>query len=173
VFGELIPEIQPFARALVDAAGAAGLQPRVTSTVRTYAQQKRLYSRYVAGLSPYPAAPPGQSAHEYGWAFDMVSTDNGACGDFWQQLGGVWGATRDPVHFEFPGFKAALGPQIRTAQVLDDTSNNAVTRAMKALHDLPWYIALLVPEQLLQVEQNTDMDVWAASVFEWIRQHTP
>jgi len=120
VFNELIPELQPFARALVDAAGAAGLAPRVTSTLRTFAQQKRLYDRYLAGLSPLPAAPPGHSAHEYGWAFDMVSTDNAACGDYWQQLGGVWGAARDPVHFEYPGFRSALGPEIAAAEALDE-----------------------------------------------------
>src|SRR5712691_3344203 len=71
-FSELIPELRPFARELVRAAGAAGLLPRVTSTRRSFAEQKRLYSRYLAGLSPYPAAPPGHSAHEYGFAFDMI-----------------------------------------------------------------------------------------------------
>ncbi len=172
-FSSLIPELQPYARELVRAAGAAGLQPRVTSTRRTYSEQARLYRRHLAGLSPYPAAPPGHSAHEYGWAFDMVCNDLVSAGTYWQSLGGVWGGPiGDDVHFEYPGFKAALGTDIATAQVLDDTSNNAVTRAMKALHDLPWYIQLLVPTPLLQTDENTNMDVWAASVFAWIRSHT-
>jgi hypothetical protein len=25
-------------------------------------------------------------------------------GQYWQELGGVWGGERDPVHFEYPGF---------------------------------------------------------------------
>lgn len=121
---QLIPELQPFARDLVDAASAARLQPRVTSTRRSYAEQKRLYDRYVAGMSPYPAAPPGHSAHEYGFAFDMVVSPMDALADvgaFWQnEMGGVYAGARDPVHFEYPGFKAAMGSDIATAQALDD-----------------------------------------------------
>ena len=170
MFNELIPEIQSFARALVDAAGTAGLQPRVTSTLRTYAQQKRLYSRYVAGLSPYPAAPPGHSAHEYGWAFDMVSTDNDACGDYWQQLGGIWGARRDPVHFEYPGFQEAYGSQIKLAQKADE-SGNTVVEAMRILGELPWWEAMLLPQRLTTTPVNENMEQWAEDVFAWLRSH--
>jgi len=107
VFSDLIPEFREFATALVQAAGSAGLQPRVTSTLRTHSQQKRLYERYLAGGSPYPALPPGRSAHEFGYAFDMVVTPMQALADVgytWQDWGGVWGGARDPVHFEYPGF---------------------------------------------------------------------
>ena len=111
---DLLPELQPFARDLIAAAGAAGLQPRVTSTLRTYADQKRLYSRYLAGASPYPAAPPGRSAHEYGYAFDMIVAPLSALadvGDYWEQQGGIWGGRiGDDVHFEYPGFTA---PQVQ------------------------------------------------------------
>ena len=106
--GQLIPEFQPYARALVDAAGAAGLQPRITSTLRTRAEQTRLYNRYLAGAAQFPAAPPGTSAHEFGYAFDMVVSPFEALADvgaYWQQMGGKWGPS-DPVHFEYPGFKA-------------------------------------------------------------------
>jgi hypothetical protein len=137
---ELIPELQPFARDLVDAAGVAGLQPRVTSTRRTYAEQKRLYDRSLAGLSPYPAAPPGHSAHEYGWAFDMIVAPLSALADvgaYWEQNGGVWGGRiGDDVHFEFPGFQDAVGPTIRTAQALDDQSNAKYDTSDAVLPDL-------------------------------------
>ncbi len=120
---ELIPELQQPARDLVDAAGAAGLLPRVTSTVRTYSQQRRLYNRYLAGFSQFPAAPPGRSAHEYGWAFDIVVSPFDALtdvGTYWETLGGVWGGRgRDPVHFEYPGFLDALGGPINAAAALD------------------------------------------------------
>jgi hypothetical protein len=35
------------------------------------------------------------------------------CGDYWESLGGVWGGRKgaDPVHFEYPGFQAALAAQ--------------------------------------------------------------
>ncbi len=102
----LVPELEPFARALVDAAGAAGLLPRVTSTRRSTSEQVRLYRRYLEGQTAYPAAPPGTSAHEFGEAFDLLVTPYEALADvgaFWQQMGGTWGAQRDPVHFELPG----------------------------------------------------------------------
>jgi D-alanyl-D-alanine carboxypeptidase-like protein len=108
----LIPEMQPFARELVRAAGAAGLMPRITSTLRSRAEQTRLYRRYLSGLQTLPVAAPGTSAHEFGFALDMIVTPYDALadvGDFWKGMGGVWGgAFNDPVHFEYPGFKTAL-----------------------------------------------------------------
>lgn len=110
MFEDLIPELQPFANALVYASGAAGYSPRVTSTRRTRTTQARLYRRFQAGRSAYPAAPPGTSAHEFGYAFDMVTSPMEALsevGAYWEEIGGVWGGrNRDPIHFEFPGFVA-------------------------------------------------------------------
>jgi hypothetical protein len=107
VFEDLIPELQPYAQALIQAAGAIGYQPRVTSTRRSHSEQARLWRRWQQGGSPYPAAPPGTSAHEYGFAFDVVTAqmeDLADMGAYWQEIGGVWGGSRDPIHFEFPGF---------------------------------------------------------------------
>src|SRR5260370_15931540 len=101
---DLVAELQPFAGALVDAAGAAGLQPRITSTVRTRSEQRRLYNRFLAGQSGFPVVPPGFSAHEYGEAFDMVVSPMDALADVgytWQQWGG-WGSCGRAVHFELP-----------------------------------------------------------------------
>src|SRR6516225_4518445 len=112
----LQPDLQPFARALIDAAGAAGYMPRVTSTRRSHAEQERLYRRYLAGSQPYPVARPGTSAHEYGWAFDMVVSPMEGLydvGAYWEWMGGVWrghptraGSSFDPVHFEYPGWRS-------------------------------------------------------------------
>jgi hypothetical protein len=102
---DLVPELADAARALVDAAGRAGLQPRVTSTVRTRSEQARLYRRFLAGAAGYPVAPPGYSSHEYGEAFDMVVSPMEALADVgytWQQWGGGWNPA-DAVHFELPG----------------------------------------------------------------------
>jgi hypothetical protein len=109
----LIPELQQPCRALIDVAGAAGVQPRLTSTLRTRSEQERLYKRYLSGASAYPAAPPGTSAHEFGYAFDLVvvGTENqNDLGAVWESWNGVWGGrARDPIHFEYPGFKAVAG----------------------------------------------------------------
>ncbi len=103
---DLVPELAPFARALVDAAARAGLSPRVTSTVRTHSEQGRLYRGFLANPQrQFPVAPPGQSAHEYGKAFDMVVTPMEALADVgatWIDWGGGWNGA-DAIHFELPG----------------------------------------------------------------------
>lgn len=102
----LIQPLQPFAQALVDLAGRAGVQPRVTSTLRTRSQQQKLYSAFLRGESKYPVAKPGTSTHEFGYAFDMIadSAENlHDLGAVWQQWGGIWHPS-DEVHFEYPGF---------------------------------------------------------------------
>ena len=101
----LVDELAAPAADLLDAAAAAGLMPRITSTRRTSSQQRRLYSRYLAGEAGYPVVPPGYSAHEYGEAYDMVVTPMAALADVgatWQNWGGAWNPG-DAVHFELPG----------------------------------------------------------------------
>lgn len=108
-FGQLHPQLQAAAAALYNVAMQYGLFPTVTSVLRTYAQQARLYRRYLAGSSPYPAAPPGHSKHERGLAFDMVVQQGGFSpqqawlGQVWESWGGRWGGRfKDPIHFEAP-----------------------------------------------------------------------
>jgi hypothetical protein len=113
----LVDELRPFASDLVDAAGRAGLQPRVTSTVRSRSEQRRLFNRYLAGTAGFPVAPPGFSAHEYGEAFDMVVAPMEALADVgytWQQWGGGWNPA-DAVHFELPGATARAKQRGREA----------------------------------------------------------
>lgn len=116
---ELSPDLAPFARDLVDAAGVAGLQPRITSTVRTRSQQGRLYRGYLANPGrAYPVAPPGHSAHEYGEAFDLVVSPMEALADVgytWQQWGGGWDPA-DAVHFELPGASERARQRGRAAE---------------------------------------------------------
>jgi hypothetical protein len=106
----LVPEMQPWARRLVDVATRAGVGGRVTSTYRTLGTQTRLYNAYLAGQAPYPVARPGTSAHEFRMAFDYAAPsqqDQSDLGQVWESWGGVWGGRfGDPVHFEWPGFKA-------------------------------------------------------------------
>ena len=102
----LIPELQPWARQLLALADSAGVVPRITSTLRTHSEQARLYTKFLNGNSAYPVAPPGQSAHEAGYAFDMVvnGIDNQYdLGQVWGQWGGIWHPS-DNIHFEYPGF---------------------------------------------------------------------
>lgn len=107
MFNGLVPQLRPWAEALYREGQRRGYRCTVTSVRRTRAQQARLYRRYQQGLSPWPAAPPGRSLHEYGLAFDMVVAAGGksaqqrALGELWESWGGKWGGRfNDDVHFE-------------------------------------------------------------------------
>ncbi len=88
-------------RLLLEPAAASA---RITSPFRTRRQQAKLYRRYLAGMSPYPAAPPGSSLHEQGRAFDLgglSSQELQTLGQTWEGWGGRWGGRfGDPIHFE-------------------------------------------------------------------------
>lgn len=116
----LAEDFRPYAEWLVELATWAGAQPRVTSTTRTHAKQQSLYEAYQQGRSPYPAAPPYSSAHEYGYAFDMVINDpnaRDAVVSAWRSEGGGYGGEEDPVHFYHPNWKALVKTEAPTAQL--------------------------------------------------------
>jgi hypothetical protein len=96
----LQPWLRPWARKLLATAPTAV----VTSTVRTRTQQARLWRRFKAGLTQFPAAPPGRSSHEYGLAFDVKASDRvlNRLGATWRSWGGIWGGDYDRIHFEGP-----------------------------------------------------------------------
>jgi hypothetical protein len=84
----------------------SGLRGSFSSTLRTNAEQARLYKRFLAGASQFPAAPPGGSAHEYGLAFDYVVSPwsaQSAVGQWARENLGLAWSPNDAVHFEVPG----------------------------------------------------------------------
>ena len=80
----------------------------VTSARRSAAKQARLYAKYKSGKSLIPANRPGTSLHEYGLAFDLARLGEDPLadplllwlGDLWERVGGRYGGSRDPVHFQ-------------------------------------------------------------------------
>src|SRR5229473_7353344 len=151
---DLVEELQGPANDLVDAAGRAGLLPRITSTVRSNSEQRRLYNRFLAGQAGYPVAPPGQSAHEYGLAFDMVVSPMDALADvgaYWVGKGGVW-SVRDAVHFELPGAaewargQGAASEQKPIGAWIDQFFNG-----------IPWWISILLPTSLMTRSEPIDL----------------
>jgi hypothetical protein len=109
------PQLHEAYTALSSLVSQAGGHFTLTSTIRTFREQSFLYKRYLAGQSGgLPAAPPNHSAHEYGWAFDAITSPwswQADVGKVFESWGGVWGATKDPVHFELQG-AGALAYQI-------------------------------------------------------------
>lgn len=93
----------------------------VTSGYRSLQEQARLrdnFERCVAsgryGQGPdclYPANRPGDSAHNFGLAFDSV-TDDPALMPWWmavRRYAGFDVRDSDPPHAEYPGWRQALG----------------------------------------------------------------
>ena len=144
---DLVEELREPARALIAACDAAGLQPRLTSSVRSYAEQTRLYRRFLAGQQGFPVAPPGYSAHEYGEAFDMVVTPMDALQDVgftWQSWGGGWGPS-DAIHFELPGATARA----------KERGKSAIAVYAQRFGELPWWVSLALPVATATKQDNT------------------
>jgi len=103
-------------------------------------------------MQTYPVAPPGTSAHEFGYAFDMVVSpmeELPAVGAYWKSLGGRWGGEfNDPIHFEYPGFSApkqhSLGYTVGTtaASLLVPLPASTGLTVAKYLKSVPWYIKM-------------------------------
>lgn len=66
------PDVRAAAEFAVRIADFYGVPVTVTSGLRTFDEQRRLYKRFLSGRARFPAAPPGGSAHEFGMAFDSV-----------------------------------------------------------------------------------------------------
>lgn len=92
----LQPFLRPYAKALV--AYFPGL--RITSVRRSRTDQLKLWNN--RHNNPYPVAPPGQSLHEYGLAWDMVGPPATLelAGRVWNSWGGHWSPV-DEIHFEY------------------------------------------------------------------------
>lgn len=82
----------------------------VTSARRTRAEQQKLWEAYQRGENDgLPAARPGTSDHEAGFAMDLARLNTKALNDgalralgaAWVAGGGRW-SEKDPVHFAAP-----------------------------------------------------------------------
>ena len=104
------PSLKTVARNLPKVAASQGFQVRITSGYRSRAQQAKLYNDYVTGKALYPANPPGQSAHEYGLALDILSTNTNALVNMLSSVGLLWAGPGDPIHFQMPSKTAVGGP---------------------------------------------------------------
>lgn len=99
----LEPQAREVAQAFVRFLQSHGVRVTVTSTRRSMSEQQRLWDRYKAGLSKYPAAPPGRSMHGAGIAFDLHLDPPlyEAAGIAWERAGYTWGGRfNDEIHFD-------------------------------------------------------------------------
>jgi len=101
----LHPEVRRRVFFLRNLAKRFGITTIQTSGFRSVQAQNRLYARFRAGQSRFPAAPPGYSTHNYGFAVDLVATrGSGALlGKLAPYAGLVWAGRKDTVHFDVFG----------------------------------------------------------------------
>lgn len=86
-----------------------GVRPTVTSGFRTNVEQQALYAARAS--NPYPVNRPGDSAHEYGLAFDSAVPDRYL--PAWTALRRAIGfrvPENDEVHAEVPGWREIVSP---------------------------------------------------------------
>lgn len=72
IIATLLPEVQPYGRALIQKAAAVGIDIKIISGLRTYEEQDALYAqgRTLPG-GTVTNAKAGQSNHNFGIAFDI------------------------------------------------------------------------------------------------------
>lgn len=115
VISTLLPEVQPFARALVQKAANAGITIKVISGLRSFSQQDALYARgRTAPGNKVTNAQGGYSNHNFAIAFDIGVYESGkyvgdspkyaAVGILGKELGLEWGGSWksfvDQAHFQ-------------------------------------------------------------------------
>lgn len=102
----LHPEVSRRVDAMLDLLRRAGIRATVTSGFRSLAKQQELRRRAQQGFSRLPAAKPGFSTHNYGFAVDVVlsGAPQSVLGDAARAVGLVWAGKNDPVHVDAFGF---------------------------------------------------------------------
>jgi peptidoglycan LD-endopeptidase CwlK len=135
VIATLLPEVQPYARALVTKAAQNGITIKVISGLRTYDEQNDLYAQ--GRTKPgniVTNARGGYSNHNFGIAFDIGVFEGtkylddspkykavGALGmDLGLEWGGNWKTIQDEPHFQLrPKWATDLSENDMLAELRD------------------------------------------------------
>jgi peptidoglycan L-alanyl-D-glutamate endopeptidase CwlK len=133
VLAGLLPEVRPLARALVQKAAAHGINLRIISGLRTYAEQDALYAQgRTAPGDKVTNARGGYSNHNFGIAFDVGVFEGSkylgdspkykAAGVLGTELGlewgGNWKSIVDQPHYQLrPAWAAELSERDMLAEL--------------------------------------------------------
>jgi len=106
----LEPEVRAKAECAFQLAHSYNMLPVVTSVRRNWAEQLVLRRKWESGLSEFPANKPGDSAHQFGLAFDSVVPD--AQMGLWKTIRecvGFFVPAGDLIHAERPDWRSTPG----------------------------------------------------------------
>jgi peptidoglycan LD-endopeptidase CwlK len=133
VIATLLPEVQPYARALVAKTAANGITIKVISGLRTYDEQNDLYAQGRTKSGEIVTnARGGYSNHNFGIAFDIGVFEGskyldespkykaaGALGtDLGLEWGGNWKTIQDEPHFQLrPNWASDLSERDMLAEL--------------------------------------------------------
>lgn len=129
---DLTPDTRVLAERLLAHAQVLGLNPQITATRRTCAEQNAIFEQGRSTPGPTVTQVSGcRSWHVLGRALDIWISDRcedyTELGAFWKKLGGRWGGDfsfRDCVHFELPH------PDFKLAELCPDVSPGACEAAV-------------------------------------------
>jgi len=106
----LDPQVRQQAEDAFKLARDYDMTPVVTSVRRSWAEQLRLRESWERGESKFPANKPGDSAHQYGLAFDSWVPDyQMACWVQIRQSVGLRVPAGDLIHAERPEWRSTTG----------------------------------------------------------------
>lgn len=103
------PEVRRWAIIAARVAAALGVRVRFTSGFRSFIEQQLLRQRFERGESRFPANRPGDSAHNYGLAFDSTVAPEHE--RLWRRIREIVGfhvPSNDEIHAEVPNWRALL-----------------------------------------------------------------
>jgi len=112
VFGlkGLDPDVRNRAECAFKIAQSYGLTPVITSVRRSWAEQLVLRKKWEAGQSEFPANNPGDSAHQFGLAFDSwVPDEDMALWKGIRECVGLFVPGGDLIHAERPEWRSTPG----------------------------------------------------------------
>ena len=102
----LDPAVRERAELALRIAVHFGIPTSVTSTFRSWAEQQALRDRFLEGRSRFPANAPGDSAHNFGLAWDSTTEPEfQADWDYIRWWVGFDIFPNDIVHAEVPGWR--------------------------------------------------------------------
>lgn len=113
----LDPTVRAYAEWCLAVADAYGIPVTVTSGFRSWADQERLYTNYQQclatgqfGKTPdcqFPANAPGDSAHNFGWAWDStVPIEWQQAWTYIRRYAGFEVLDNDVVHAQVPNWRS-------------------------------------------------------------------
>jgi len=106
----LHPGLRTNAQWTLDVADFYGVPVNVTSVYRSWTAQKRLRELWLAGKSRFPANRPGDSAHNFGLAWDStVAPEYQAWWDAVRRFAGFEVLPNDLIHAQLTSWRDFAG----------------------------------------------------------------